>query len=223
MIRTINISKIYNENKDNEVKALTDVNIEIEKGEFIAISGISGSGKSTLLNIIGCMDSPTYGEYFFDGIEVGKASGDKLAEIRNARIGFVLQDNALLNNETVFANVRLPLIFSKKYKIREHKKRVSEILEMLNIGALAKKKVRELSGGQRQRAAIARAMVNEPDIIMADEPTSALDSKTAYEILDVFKSLNESGVTVIIVTHDKKVMEYASRIITIVDGEIPVN
>lgn len=223
MIRTINISKIYNENKDNEVKALTDVNITIEKGEFIAISGISGSGKSTLLNIIGCMDSPTYGEYFFDGIEVGKASGDKLAEIRNARIGFVLQDNALLNNETVFANVRLPLIFSKKYKIREHKKRVSEILEMLNIGALAKKKVRELSGGQRQRAAIARAMVNEPDIIMADEPTSALDSKTAYEILDVFKSLNESGVTVIIVTHDKKVMEYASRIITIVDGEIPVN
>lgn len=223
MIRTINISKIYNENKDNEVKALTDVNIAIEKGEFIAISGISGSGKSTLLNIIGCMDSPTYGEYFFDGIEVGKASGDKLAEIRNARIGFVLQDNALLNNETVFANVRLPLIFSKKYKIREHKKRVNEILEMLNIGALAKKKVRELSGGQRQRAAIARAMVNEPDIIMADEPTSALDSKTAYEILDVFKSLNESGVTVIIVTHDKKVMEYASRIITIVDGEIPVN
>lgn len=220
MIRTINISKIYNENKDNEVKALTDVNIAIEKGEFIAISGISGSGKSTLLNIIGCMDSPTYGEYFFDGIEVGKASGDKLAEIRNARIGFVLQDNALLNNETVFANVRLPLIFSKKYKIREHKKRVHEILDRLNIGALAKKKVRELSGGQRQRAAIARAMVNEPDIIMADEPTSALDSKTAYEILDVFKSLNESGVTVIIVTHDKKVMEYASRIITIVDGEI---
>lgn len=220
MIRTINISKIYNENKDNEVKALTDVNIAIEKGEFVAISGISGSGKSTLLNIIGCMDSPTYGEYFFDGIEVGKASGDKLAEIRNARIGFVLQDNALLNNESVFANVRLPLIFSKKFKIKEHKKRVSEILEMLNIGALAKKKVRELSGGQRQRAAIARAMVNEPDIIMADEPTSALDSKTAYEILDVFKSLNESGVTVIIVTHDNKVMEYASRIITIVDGEI---
>lgn len=223
MIRTINISKIYNENKDNEVKALTDVNIEIEKGEFIAISGISGSGKSTLLNIIGCMDSPTYGEYFFDGIEIGKASGDKLAEIRNARIGFVLQDNALLNNESVFANVRLPLIFSKKFKIKEHKKRVNDILEMLNIGALTKKKVRELSGGQRQRAAIARAMVNEPDIIMADEPTSALDSKTAYEILDVFKSLNESGVTVIIVTHDKKVMEYASRIITIVDGEIAVN
>lgn len=222
MIRTINISKIYNENKDNEVKALTDVNIAIEKGEFIAISGISGSGKSTLLNIIGCMDSPTYGEYFFDGIEVGKASGDKLAEIRNARIGFVLQDNALLNNETVFANVRLPLIFSKKYKIREHKKRVHEILDRLNIGALAKKKVRELSGGQRQRAAIARAMVNEPDIIMADEPTSALDSKTAYEILNVFKSLNESGVTVIIVTHDKKVMEYASRIITIVDGSIAI-
>lgn len=222
MIRTINISKIYNENKDNEVKALTDVNITIEKGEFIAISGISGSGKSTLLNIIGCMDSPTYGEYFFDGIEVGKASGDKLAEIRNARIGFVLQDNALLNNESAFANVRLPLIFSKKFKIKEHKKRVSEILEMLNIGALAKKKVRELSGGQRQRAAIARAMVNEPDIIMADEPTSALDSKTAYEILDVFKSLNESGVTVIIVTHDKKVMEYASRIITIVDGSIAI-
>lgn len=222
MIRTINISKIYNENKDNEVKALTDVNIVIEKGEFIAISGISGSGKSTLLNIIGCMDSPTYGEYFFDGIEVGKASGDKLAEIRNARIGFVLQDNALLNNETVFANVRLPLIFSKKFKIKEHKKRVHDILEMLNIGALAKKKVRELSGGQRQRAAIARAMVNEPDIIMADEPTSALDSKTAYEILDVFKSLNERGVTVIIVTHDKKVMEYASRIITIVDGSIAI-
>lgn len=222
MIRTINISKIYNENKDNEVKALTDVSIEIKKGEFIAISGISGSGKSTLLNIIGCMDSPTYGEYFFDGIEVGKASGDKLAEIRNARIGFVLQDNALLNNESAFANVRLPLIFSKKFKIKEHKKRVSEILEMLNIGALAKKKVRELSGGQRQRAAIARAMVNEPDIIMADEPTSALDSKTAYEILDVFKSLNESGVTVIIVTHDKKVMEYASRIITIVDGSIAI-
>lgn len=222
MIRTINISKIYNENKDNEVKALTGVSIEIKKGEFIAISGISGSGKSTLLNIIGCMDSPTYGEYFFDGIEVGKASGDKLAEIRNARIGFVLQDNALLNNETVFANVRLPLIFSKKYKIREHKKRVHEILDRLNIGALAKKKVRELSGGQRQRAAIARAMVNEPDIIMADEPTSALDSKTAYEILDVFKSLNESGVTVIIVTHDKKVMEYASRIITIIDGSIAI-
>lgn len=129
----------------------------------------------------------------------------------------------MLNNETVFANVRLPLIFSKKFKIKEHKKRVNDILEMLNIGALAKKKVRELSGGQRQRAAIARAMVNEPDIIMADEPTSALDSKTAYEILDVFKSLNESGVTVIIVTHDKKVMEYASRIITIVDGEIAVN
>ncbi|MEG1608673.1 MAG: ABC transporter ATP-binding protein [Clostridia bacterium] len=214
------ISKIYNKGKNNEVEALKSIDLTIEKGETLAIMGVSGSGKSTLLNMLGCLDSPTTGGYFVDGKDIAKYSANEIAEFRNAMTGFILQDGLFMLNETVFENVKLPLVFSKKYKIKEIKGRVAEVLEQVGIKDLLKRKMRELSGGQHQRVAIARALVNNPQIVLADEPTASLDSKTASEIIDLLLSLNKDGKTIIMVTHDINIAKKMHKLVNIVDGKL---
>lgn len=214
-----NIGKIYNPGKANSCEALRGVDLDIKRGDLIAIIGESGSGKSTLLHILGCLDSPTSGEMSFGGERVNFKSAKKLAAYRSGKIGFVLQDFGLILNETAVENVCVPLLFSKisfvKMKIRAKK-----ALDTLNIGKLANKRVNQLSGGQKQRVAIARALVNDPDIILADEPTGALDSRTSSEIVNTLLELNEKGKTVIIVTHDPKIAARCRRVVTITDGTL---
>lgn len=214
------IGKTYNKGKDNQVDALRGVELTIKSGETLAIMGVSGSGKSTLLNILGCLDTPSTGEYFVGGTDIAKFNANQIAEFRNATVGFILQDGLFMLNENVLENVKLPLVFSKKYKIKEIKGRVVKVLEQVGIGDLLKRKVRELSGGQRQRVAIARALVNDPQIILADEPTASLDSKTAAEIVDLLLSLNKDGKTIVMVTHDINVAKKLHKIVNIVDGMI---
>ncbi|MBR4079537.1 MAG: ABC transporter ATP-binding protein, partial [Christensenellaceae bacterium] len=175
MIQLKNIEKKYNENSPGEVHALRGISLDIHQGEMIAIMGPSGSGKSTLLNIIGCMDNVSKGEYFLEGEDISKVSSNRLAEIRNSKIGFVFQNYGLIPDRTVSENILIPLLFSKE-PLRKSKKRIASALEELNISNLADRPASQLSGGQAQRVAIARALVNDPEIILADEPTGALDS-----------------------------------------------
>jgi putative ABC transport system ATP-binding protein len=219
MIELNQITKIYNKKKGNEFLALYNVNLTIEKGEMVAIIGKSGAGKSTLLHILACIDSYEGGEYTIDGTLVKKLSEKKLARIRNEKIGMVMQDFALVEDFTAIENVMLPLDFARKKK-PNRKQLAMNALKSVSMDSMAKKPVNKLSGGQKQRVAIARAIVSEPSVILADEPTGALDSKTSQEIMDVFKSLNEQGKTVIIVTHDMGVAEQCGRIIEIADGKI---
>ena len=218
MIDLQNISKIYPVGKE-KFYALNGVSLHIEKGEFVAIRGASGSGKTTLLNIIGCLDDPSEGTYTLEGQSVGKLSDEKKSAIRNAKVGFVLQDFALLEDRTVLYNVMLPLLLGKMpyFKIR---RKAKNALKLVGVADQAGKKANQLSGGQRQRVAIARAMANDPAILLADEPTGQLDSKTGIAVMELLKSLNEQGITVVVVTHDDKVASYASRIITVSDGKI---
>lgn len=212
--------KIYNENKNSAVKALNGLNLNIKKGESVAIMGISGSGKSTLLRIMGCLDNLTSGEYYLDDKDVRNLSQSEIAQARNSKIGFIFQSNGLIDTESVYENVKIPLLFSKKYKFKEMRGVTQRAIDSVGIYDLMRKKVKNLSGGQKQRVAIARALVNNPDIIMADEPTSALDSTTASEIMDIFSAYNKKGKTIIIVTHDQNVANRMSRIVHIVDGKI---
>ena len=224
MIDLQNISKIYPLG-DGDFYALNKATVHIDKGDFVAICGASGSGKSTLLNIIGCLDTASDGVYMLEGKAVQKHSDEKKAQIRNSKIGFVLQDFALIDGQTVLYNVMLPLLLSKA-RFSTVKKRALEALAMVGIEGQAGKQANRLSGGQRQRVAIARALVNNPDIILADEPTGQLDSQTGIQIMELLKSLNEKGITVVTVTHDEKVAAYAHRVIRMVDGKIvgqPVN
>lgn len=214
-----NIGKIYNPGKANSCEALRGVDLEIERGDLVAIVGESGSGKSTLLHILGCLDSPTSGEMSFNGMRVNFKSAKRLADYRNKKIGFVLQDFGLLFNETALENVCVPLLFSKT-PFTKMKTRAKNALDMLNIGKLASKRCDQLSGGQKQRVAIARALVNDPEMILADEPTGALDSKTSAEIVSTLLELNERGKTVIIVTHDPKIAARCRRVVTITDGNL---
>ena len=214
-----NIGKIYNPGKANSCEALRGVDLDIERGDLIAIIGESGSGKSTLLHILGCLDQPTSGEMSFGGERVNFKSAKKLAAYRSGKIGFVLQDFGLILNETAVENVCVPLLFSKIPFVKM-KSRAKKALDTLNIGKLANKRVNQLSGGQKQRVAIARALVNNPDIILADEPTGALDSKTSSEIVNTLLELNEKGKTVIIVTHDPKIAARCRRVVTITDGAL---
>lgn len=204
---------------DSVVHALYHVDIQIGFGEFAAIMGPSGSGKSTMMNILGCLDRPTSGEYFLDGKEIAGYNDDELARTRNAKIGFVFQNFNLLNKLTAQANVALPLIYAGVGE-EERMERAKKALEAVGLGARIEHKPMEMSGGQRQRVAIARALINNPAIIMADEPTGNLDTKSSYEIMDIFKALNDSGKTVVMVTHEPDIAEQTKRILVMRDGQI---
>lgn len=218
MIELSNVSKIYKIGINN-FYALNNLSLKINDGDFVAVTGASGSGKTTLLNIIGCLDTMSEGEYLLDRNDVTKMSDEKKAKLRNGKIGFVLQDFALIGKQTVKYNVMLPLLFSKVPN-KELSDRTDMALEKVGIANQIFKKANQLSGGQKQRVAIARAIVNSPSIILADEPTGQLDSKTGIQIMEVLKSLNDDGITVIIVTHDANVASYAKRQIVLSDGKI---
>lgn len=214
------VSKSYGE-AENKVNALHEVSLEVHNGEFMAIMGTSGAGKTTLLNIIGCIDTPDFGRYLFCGKEILTCSDKELSEIRNEQIGFVLQDFGLIAYKNVFDNVAVPLLVGKKhYNKAQMKKKVLTALEKTGIRNLAGRKAYKLSGGQKQRVSIARALVNNPDVLLADEPTGNLDRKTSEMIMEQLAKVNERGTTVIIVTHDEKVAGYCRRLIQIEDGKI---
>ena len=218
MIDLRNIKKVYKMGEVN-LEALKGIDLKIKKGEFISIMGPSGSGKSTLMNIIGCLDTPTEGDYFLDGEKVGGLNIDDLSEIRNKKIGFVFQSFNLLNYATSYENVELPMLFNGAGG-SERKDRVKELLEMVGLYKWKDHRPTELSGGQQQRVAIARALVNDPAVILADEPTGNLDSQSGKEIMDIFNKLWQDGKTIIMVTHDNNIASYSQRIIRILDGKI---
>jgi len=201
------------------VHALRRVDLEIEKNEYVAVMGPSGSGKSTLMNLIGCLDTPTSGEYWLDGQAVQDLEEDELAEIRNREIGFVFQTFNLLPRATALHNVELPLVYAGMDR-DERRERAAEALESVELGDRMDHAPNQLSGGQRQRVAIARALVNRPAILLADEPTGNLDSRTAAEIMAVFDQLHDSGQTIIMVTHEHPIAAHAARIVTLRDGRI---
>ena len=219
MLKIENLTKTYNCKKSNAFTALKDVSLEVEDGEMLAIIGKSGAGKSTLLHIIGCIDKFEKGSYIIDGTDVHSLSDNKLAKIRNEKVGIVMQDFALIDEYSVIENVMIPLNFSKK-KLGKPKELAMKALERVGLANLAKKPVSKLSGGQKQRVAIARAIVNDPSFILADEPTGALDTKTSSEIMELFTELNKSGKTVIIITHDLTVADKCKRKVEISDGRI---
>jgi putative ABC transport system ATP-binding protein len=218
IIVTDNLWKTY-EMGDQEVHALRGVNLRIRQNEYVAIMGPSGSGKSTLMNLIGCLDSPSQGKYWLNGHDVSELNDDELARIRNKEIGFVFQTFNLLARATALHNVELPLIYNGT-PAHEREERAKNALENVNLGSRMLHKPNELSGGQRQRVAIARALVNNPSIILADEPTGNLDSKTGDEIMALFDDLHSKGNTIVLVTHEPDIAEYAHRVVTIRDGVI---
>jgi putative ABC transport system ATP-binding protein len=216
LISIKNLNKIYKTGKV-EVHALKNINLEIEHGEFIAIMGQSGSGKSTLMNILGCLDRPTSGEYFLEGIDIRKRSQDELSFIRNKKIGFVFQAFNLIPRTNILKNVELPMIYAK-VKSSQRTRRALELLERVGLGARMDHLPSELSGGQKQRVAIARALANNPPIILADEPTGNLDTHSSEEIMEIFTELNREGNSVILVTHEPDIAKYADRVIVFSDG-----
>ena len=213
-----NIWKTYQMGTE-ELHALRDVSFEVKKNEYLAIIGPSGSGKSTLMNLIGCLDSPSKGDYWINGNLVSDMTDDELARIRNKEIGFVFQTFNLLARATALHNVELPLIYAGM-RSAERQEKAHAALASVELGDRVTHRPNELSGGQRQRVAIARALVNHPSILLADEPTGALDSKTSIEIMSLFEKLHEEGNTIILVTHEHEIAARAHRIITIRDGEI---
>jgi len=212
------LNKTY-KNGSVEVHALKDVNLEIQHGEFIAVMGQSGSGKSTLMNILGCLDRPTSGEYLLEGINIKDQSQDELSLIRNKKIGFVFQAFNLIPRTDVLRNVELPMIYAKQ-KTSYRRARAIELLEKVGLGDRTHHLPNELSGGQKQRVAIARALANNPPIILADEPTGNLDTQSSDEIMEIFRDLNKEGSSIILVTHEPEIAEYADRVIVFRDGRL---
>jgi len=219
LIEIRDLSKVYKMG-DNVVHALRGVSLSIQQGSFAAIMGPSGSGKSTFMNILGCLDKPTTGTYMLDGIDIGKLDRDQLAEIRNQKIGFVFQQFNLLARTSALENVQLPLLYSST-NTSNHDAKAMAALTSVGLAGREHHHPNQLSGGQQQRVAIARSLINDPQIIMADEPTGALDSRTSVEIMAIFQRLNrEAGITVIVVTHEPDIAQYASRVIRFKDGHL---
>jgi len=222
VISVKNLTKVYRMG-DHEVRALRGVSLDIEHGEFVAVTGPSGSGKSTFMHIAGCLDRPTSGEYFLDGKDVSKVNKDDLARARNNKIGFVFQGFNLLTRTTALDNVELPLLyrFKDKFKAKDRHKRALEALDSVGLGQRYHHMPNQLSGGQQQRVAIARALVNDPSILLADEPTGNLDTRTSIEVMGIFQRLNkESGITVLLITHEHDIAEYGTRLIRFRDGRV---
>jgi putative ABC transport system ATP-binding protein len=219
LIEIDNLLKVYSLG-DTCVKALNDVSLVIERGEFVAVMGASGSGKSTLMNVLGCLDKPTSGSYRLDGVDVFHLNRDELAEIRNSKIGFVFQGFNLLSRTSALENVEVPMLYGG-LPLAERHKQASAALKSVGLEGREHHMPNQLSGGQQQRVAIARALVNHAPLILADEPTGNLDSKTSVEIMDLFVKLNrDSGITVILVTHEPDIAEFSKRVIRFLDGQI---
>ncbi|MBL7972950.1 MAG: ABC transporter ATP-binding protein [Prolixibacteraceae bacterium] len=218
MIRTVNLNKVFR-TEEIETSALNNVNLHIQKGEFVAIMGPSGCGKSTLLNIIGLLDNPTKGEYYFDGKEVGGYKERNRTILRKGNIGFVFQSFNLIDELNVYENVELPLIYLK-LSTKERKEMVEKVLERMQISHRKKHFPQQLSGGQQQRVAIARAVVANPKLILADEPTGNLDSKNGLEVMNLLTELNREGTTIVMVTHSMHDSEFAHRVINLFDGQV---
>jgi putative ABC transport system ATP-binding protein len=218
VIRLDQIHRIY-DTGEVRVHAVRGITLEIQRGEFVAIMGASGSGKSTLMNMVGCLDRPTSGRYFLDGIDVASLARDDLAELRNAKLGFVFQNFNLLARTSALENVELPLLYAGKMKrMREQRRLAERALDLVGLADRADHTPARLSGGQQQRVAIARALVNEPQVVLADEPTGNLDTRTSAEIMGLFQKLNEQGITIVMVTHELDIAHYCKRIIVMRDG-----
>jgi putative ABC transport system ATP-binding protein len=218
VIKLQDIRRVFGEG-DHAVEALRGVSFTIQQGEFVAIMGASGSGKSTCMNTLGCLDRPTSGTYWLDGIDTAGMTPDQLAEVRNRKLGFVFQGFNLLPRTTALENVELPLIYAQVPAAERHQRALAA-LELVGLGERTHHTSAQLSGGQQQRVAIARALVNQPAVILADEPTGNLDTATTHEIMQLFSELNRKGITIVMITHEPEVAEYASRRITFRDGAI---
>jgi putative ABC transport system ATP-binding protein len=219
VIQTSHLVKTY-VTGTNEVHALRGIDLEVGRGEFVAVMGASGSGKSTLMNLLGCLDTPTDGSYQLDGVSVEGLDRNALAAIRNQKIGFVFQGFNLLARTTAIENVELPLLYDRTGRKRDTKALAIAALERVGLGSRLEHQPSELSGGQQQRVAIARALVTEPAIILADEPTGNLDTRTSVEVMALFQELNKQGITIVMVTHEPDLAVYASRIVEVRDGRI---
>ena len=220
LVRLIDVHKTYRTG-EMEVPAVRGVSLEIKRGEFVALMGASGSGKSTLMNILGCLDRPTTGQYVLDGADVSGLDRDRLADIRNRKIGFVFQNFNLLPRTSARENVELPLVYSAQHltsaQLRE---KADRVLASVGLGGREDHHPSQLSGGQQQRVAIARALINEPEVVLADEPTGNLDSRTSVEIMEIFQQLNERGITIVMVTHEQDIAAYARRNVVMRDGVV---
>jgi putative ABC transport system ATP-binding protein len=208
---------------DMEMHALNSVSLTINKGDFVAIMGASGSGKSTFMNILGCLDYPTSGEYLMEGVDVLSRGKNELAELRNSKLGFIFQSFNILPRTSALENVELPLLYNNNVAAKERREKAFNALKSVGLGDRINSMPNQLSGGQQQRVAIARALVNDPVVIMADEPTGNLDSRTSYEIMEIFQKLNDKGITVVMVTHEPDIAQFARTNIIFKDGKIIAN
>jgi len=219
VIETKKVCRVF-KNGEIEVHAITDVDLIIEEGEFVAIMGASGSGKSTFLNILGCLDKPTSGDYYLDGVLVNKLNKNQLADIRNQKIGFIFQSYNLLSRTKAIENVELPLVYDRTGRFSDSKELAKKALEMVGLGDRLNHKTNQLSGGEQQRVAIARALVNDPALILSDEATGNLDSKSSIDVADLFVELNDKGKTIVMITHEPEIAQFAKRMIYLRDGRI---